>query len=122
MLLQAALATYAVACSDDAAESAGGIPDDNGSSSLPEAGVGRSDAKAPATTLRFAHLSPDFGPVDFCYRTAKSASFEGPVFTEGLGTPAHDAGLGDAANDDASTDASVDAAADSSTPSGGVSR
>jgi hypothetical protein len=67
---------------------------------LPEAAVGKSDAGTPATTMRLAHVAAELGPVDFCYRTAKASSFEGPVLGGGLGTVKHDggaeAGTGDA--------------------------
>ena len=102
-------AAYALACSDgDGSESNGSTDGDGGPSGLSEAGVVPVDAAPPATTMRLAHLAEDLGPVDFCYRMAKTSSFEGPVLGGGLGsqTPG-DAGIadgGDAGVDDGGTD------------------
>ena len=72
---------------------------DGGGGTLPEAGVGRSDADTPATTMRLAHVAADLGPVDFCYRAAKGTSFEGPVLGGGIGDPKRDGGA-EAGTDD----------------------
>ncbi len=90
-------AAYALACGDGAGSSDGGGNDgDGGSSGLSDAAVGPSDAAAPATTMRLAHVAEDLGPVDFCYRMAKTSSFEGPVLGGGLGgNTAGDAGKAD---------------------------
>ena len=98
VLLSLALASaglYALACGDDASGGGGGgIGGDGGNGTLPEAGVGTTDAEAPATTMRLAHVAADLGPVDFCYRAAKSTSFEGPVLGGGIGDPKRDGGDG----------------------------
>ena len=79
-------AAYTLACSDGSgSESNAGSDGDGGPGGLSEAGVGPTDAAAPATTMRLAHLAEALGPVDFCYRTAKTSSFEGPVLGRGLG-------------------------------------
>ena len=79
-------AAYALACSDGGGSgSDGGADGDGGPSGRPDAAVGPTDAAAPATTMRLAHLAEDLGPVDFCYRMAKTSSFEGPVLGGGLG-------------------------------------
>jgi len=77
---------YALACGGDGG-SGSGKPDDSdaGPGSLPDAAVEPSDGQSAATTMRLAHLAPDLGPVDFCYRMAKTSSFEGPVLGDGLG-------------------------------------
>jgi hypothetical protein len=98
-------AAIALACGDGGgAGSNGGADGDGGPSSLPDAAVGPADASAPATTMRLAHVSEDLGPVDFCYRLAKTSSFEGPVLGGGLGgvTPGD---AGDASDGDASATA-----------------
>jgi hypothetical protein len=47
--------------------------------------------------MRVAHLSPDLGPIDFCYRGALAGTFVGPVLSAGSratggGPPSKDAG------------------------------
>lgn len=100
-------AAVAVACGDGAGSSAnGGNDGDGGSSGLSDAAVGPSDATAPATTLRLAHVAEDLGPVDFCYRMAKTSSFEGPVLGGGLGsTKTPDAGNADGGDASSPADA-----------------
>ena len=117
-------AAYALACGDGAGSSSNsGTDGDGGSSGLSDAAVGPSDAAAPATTMRLAHVAEDLGPVDFCYRMAKTSSFEGPVLGGGLGgNKPGDAGQADGgdassadpldAGDDASTGDAGDAGAD----------
>jgi len=103
---------YALACGDDGgAGGGGGGGNDGGGSTLPDAGVGKTDAGAPATTMRLAHVAADLGPVDFCYRTAKSTSFEGPVLGGGLGGPKRDGGA-DGGEDDAAGGGDPDAGDD----------
>jgi hypothetical protein len=56
--------------------------------------------------MRFAHLAPAIGAIDFCYRDAKTSSFVGPVLGGGgatdAGPSASDAGEdADAAGEDA---------------------
>jgi hypothetical protein len=50
-------------------------------------------------TVRIAHLSPDFGPADFCWRVAGSTTYSGPVLYRGPAALLPDAGEdgGDAA-------------------------
>lgn len=102
-----------MACGDDVASDGSDVPIGDAGSSLPEAGVLPRDGATTTTIVRIANLSLDLGAVDFCYRTAKSSSFEGPVVGKGIGGPKRDAGAdadaGDAAND-ADDDASADAA------------
>lgn len=82
----------ALACGDGGDGGGNGNDDgDGGFIVLPDAAVGQSDARAPATTMRLAHLAPELGAVDFCYRTAKSTSFEGPVLSGGIGSMGRDA-------------------------------
>lgn len=114
-------AAYALACGSSGSEGSDKISDgDSGPGTLPDAAVGPSDAQSAATTMRLAHVAPDLGPVDFCYRMAKTSSFEGPVLGGGLGGGMPDAGTaedsGDAASGDASGSGVSDAAViDSST-------
>lgn len=89
-------AAYALACGGDGG-SGSGKPDDSdaGPGSLPDAAVGPNDAQSAATTMRLAHLAPDLAAVDFCYRMAKTSSFQGPVLGGGLGGGTIDAGTDD---------------------------
>jgi hypothetical protein len=81
-------AAYALACGGDGGSGTNQPGDgDGGTGSLPDAAVGPSDAQSAATTMRLAHLAPDLGQVDFCYRSAKTSSFQGPVLGDGLGAP-----------------------------------
>lgn len=97
-------AALALACGDGGGSGSGGGTDgDGGSGARPDAAVGPADASAPATTMRLAHLAEDLGPVDFCYRMAKTSSFEGPVLGGGKGSLARDAG----ASADGATDANA---------------
>lgn len=106
-------AAVALACGDGAGSSSnGGNDDDGGSSGLSDAAVGASDAAAPTTTLRIAHVAEDLGPVDFCYRMAKTSSFEGPVLGGGLGSnKTRDAGNADGGDANPAADA-LDAGGD----------
>ena len=67
------------------------------------------DASAPdagmlTTTLRLANLSPDLGPIDFCYRAPAMQTFNGPVLSPGMpGMTAGDAGAEAAADASAET-------------------
>ncbi len=79
---------------------------------------GGSDAGGLTTTIRLAHLSPDTGNVDLCYRAPNAQVFTGPVFSPsptdaGAGEPdAGDSGTSDAdggSGQDAAADAPVDA-------------
>jgi hypothetical protein len=90
-------AAYAIACGDSGGSGSGSTDTgDGGFTSLPEAAVGPTDAESPATTMRLAHVAPDLGAVDFCYRMATTSSFQGPVLNGGLGSSVkHDAGARD---------------------------
>ncbi len=97
LLVAAPLACVAVAsCGEDAGGSNfGGVdgsidPSLDGAAS-PDANV---DAAATSAAFRLAHLSPDVGRIDVCYRTSPSEAFTGPLL---LGVPAPDAGVADAA-------------------------
>jgi hypothetical protein len=71
---------------------------------------GGSDAAPSATaTMRLAHMVPDLGPLDFCWRASGSATFTGPMLHAAL-----DAGpdAGDASLDGSPTDADADAGDD----------
>jgi hypothetical protein len=111
-------AAYALACGSSGSAGSDKISDgDSGPGTLPDAAVGPSDAQSAATTMRLAHVAPDLGPVDFCYRMAKTSSFEGPVLGGGLGGNMPDAGTaddsgdsGDASSGDASAAGIADAA------------
>ena len=111
----------ALACGDSGGAGGGGTDsNDGGVSTAPEAGIGKTDAGALATTMRLAHVAADLGPVDFCYRNAKSTSFEGPVLGEGLGDPKRDGGAEGGEAGGPPPDAGVDAAeADAGAPSVG---
>ena len=103
-----------LACGDGGGGNGSGADDgDGGPANLPDAGVVGSDTGEPATTMRLAHVASDLGPVDFCYRRAKTTSFEGPVLGGGLGIGTKDAAAGDADDSgSAAFDASDDAATD----------
>jgi hypothetical protein len=109
----AAGAMVAIACSDGAgSDSTGGSDGDGGPTGLSDAAVGHTDATSPATTVRVAHLAEDLGPVDFCYRMAKTSSFDGPVLGGGLGgLPPVDGGADGGDGGDP-----LDAAIDAGTP------
>jgi hypothetical protein len=59
--------------------------------------------------MRLAHVAADLGPVDFCYRTAKSTAFEGPVLGGGIGDPKRDGGADGGDEGGIDPDASLDA-------------
>jgi hypothetical protein len=78
----------------------------------------------PTTTMRFAHLAPSFGPVDFCYQGAKKGTFVGPVLRGGPPSPDpkdHEDDAGDGGNADTQdggeepSDADADAGVDAGT-------
>jgi len=106
--MSAGLGALVPGCGDGDGDSGGGSSfTEAGPGSPTEAGVVPSDAGVPTATMRLAHLSSDLGPVDFCYRTAKTSSFVGPVLGGGLGVPRRDAGV-DPSADGGATDASDD--------------
>lgn len=73
-----------------------------GTTGAPQLDASGSDAIAPQSAIRFAHLAPA-GDVDFCYRKIGTDEFVGPVFgPSDAGAPS-----ADAASSDASVDASV---------------
>jgi len=101
-------AAYALACGGDGSSGTNQPDDgDGGGGLVPDAAVGPSDAQSAATTMRLAHLAPDLGPIDFCYRIAKTSSFEGPVLGDGLGSPSNDGGA-TGANGDGGDDGGAD--------------
>lgn len=109
----------AIACGDSGGSGSGGAnAGDGGSGALPDAAVGQSDTGPPATTMRLAHVAQGLGSVDFCYRTASSTSFEGPVIGGGLGTIKKDAGAADAGDGGGDLDAGSDDAADAADAGG----
>jgi hypothetical protein len=78
-----------------------------------------------SSTMRLANMSPDLGPVDFCWRVAGSGSFTGPVIATpldaGVGPGPQDASeAGDATVDAESLDASSDEPAEDDAPDGAV--
>ncbi|MBX3186297.1 MAG: DUF4397 domain-containing protein [Labilithrix sp.] len=91
-LVFAAAAAHASACGDSGASDDGNLDGGAGAPTLPDTGVGFDDARAPAATMRLAHVAPGLGPVDFCYRSATTSSFEGPVLGGGGPGPRADAG------------------------------
>lgn len=99
--LGAALAA-ATACAEGVLGASHPVDGGGGPNVVGEGGVTTSDAGPPTTTMRLAHLAPDLGAVDFCYRPAKSSSFEGPVLDRGAAGPKSDAAAADA---DAASDA-----------------
>jgi hypothetical protein len=73
--------------------------------------------------MRLVHLSPDLGPIDFCWRLSGAATFNGPMlgpFADG-GAGGGDAGSTDTGSDGAAGDATLadSGASDSSTASDG---
>jgi hypothetical protein len=116
-LLCATLAQIA-ACSDDRASSDfRGENGDGSVGSLPEAGVGGGDGDAPAATMRLAHLASDLGPIDFCYQTAGTGTFEGPVIGRGAPGPRSDASASaDADAEGGPGEAGADAGRDAAVP------
>jgi hypothetical protein len=127
---------YALACGDSEGSNGEGSNDgDGGGGTVPDAEIVPSDAGALGTTMRLAHLSSDLGAVDFCYRMAKTSSFEGPVLGGGLGTITKDAGYeggdggdagvaedGDATIDDAGGEAGAEGGAPAAVIYGTVSK
>ncbi|MBX3220253.1 MAG: DUF4397 domain-containing protein [Labilithrix sp.] len=103
----------ATSCGDDGAsrdlDSAG-----NGRAPIPQdAQASDADGDAPVSTMRFAHLAPGVGPVDFCYQGVRKGTFVGPVLGGGAAPAPTDAG--DADTDDLEDDP-LDAGADDAGP------
>jgi hypothetical protein len=68
------------ACGQD-----GDAPDDGAlehpvPGSRPSPGIDDRGGSAATATVRVANLAPHLGPIDLCYRTAGTGTFEGPVF------------------------------------------
>lgn len=57
------------------------------------------------STMRLANMSPDLGPVDFCWRVAGSGSFTGPVIATPLDAGTPGSSLDAAEGGDATVDA-----------------
>jgi hypothetical protein len=114
-----AIGGLAVACSDSPSAAAVDETDGGARATVPNAprDGSASDAIAPSTAVRFAHIAP-FGPIDFCYRRAATDEFVGPLFgpSDGGTTANGDANVVDdsSAPDTDSGDAAVpdDAAGD----------
>lgn len=106
----AVFSAYALGCEDEGGGLAGGVTEGDGGANIPpDAAIGPGDAEAPATTMRLAHVASDLGAVDFCYRTASTTAFQGPVLGGGRGGPERDAGGGAGDGGDAAA-AAADAA------------
>jgi hypothetical protein len=99
-----AAAVCHAACSDDGSVGDITANDSGVPQTQPEGGNHEPDAEVPTTTIRIAHLAPEVGPIDFCWRTRNEGNFEGPVL--GGGSPQTDAGV-DADASDADADAPV---------------
>ncbi len=125
-LLAALLAPCAAAIPAGACNSQGAAVDAGADGTVVMAGgdSGNEDAEGDgggvlSSTMRLANMSPDLGPVDFCWRVAGSGSFTGPVIATpldaGIGSSPQDASdAGDVAVeaeslDDGSTEAAEDA-------------
>lgn len=98
------LALAAYACSDDASDGSITDTDNPPAPTLPDATVLPSDSGSPKSIMRLAHLATglDIEKVDFCWKSAGSGSFEGPVLGAGVV-------VGDDAGQDAGDDADLDA-------------
>jgi hypothetical protein len=116
-LLAALLAPCAAAIPAGGCNNQGAAADAGGDGTIVTAGgdSGNEDAEADgggvlSSTMRLANMSPDLGPVDFCWRVAGSGSFTGPVIATpldgGIGPGLQDASdAGDAAVEAESLDA-----------------
>jgi hypothetical protein len=109
-LLVAVLAPCALAIPGAGCSSAGNAADASADSTfvIPGADANNGEAEGDggvgiATTMRLANMSPNLGPVDFCWRVTGAGSFTGPV----LGGPADGGILGPPP--DATADAGSDA-------------
>jgi len=80
-LLASALGVVVVtSCSDDEPPGEFSEPRDGGLMLPPQdARPNDLDSGPPVSTMRIAHLAPDLGPIDFCYQSAQSGTFIGPV-------------------------------------------
>ncbi len=127
--LAAVLGAFAVGCGGDAA---GGSGDAGNDASVIDPGRdgtagndGPDGAATVTTTFRVAHVSPDLGAFDVCYRLATTTSWIGPLFAPSTppdaAAPPADATSDASAIDAAIGDARADAvASDAAPPSIGV--
>ena len=111
-----AAVVVSVACgADDGGGTELDEPNDSGPPPIrADARTSGSDAEAPMSTIRLAHLAAETGPIDFCYQEAHAGIFVGPV----LGGPKlakPDAGDAEADADVVDADV-VDADVDAATP------
>ncbi len=53
--------------------------DGGNAATSPAPGVGGNDAAVATAAIRLAHVAPDLGAIDFCYRAAKTSTYVGPV-------------------------------------------
>lgn len=92
-LLASALGVGVVtSCSDDQPAGEVSEPADGGSRAPPhDARPTDLDSGPPLSTMRIAHLAPELGPIDFCYQTAQSGTWIGPVL-ESPAPPEEDGG------------------------------
>lgn len=105
-LLASALGLVVVtSCSDDEPPDEVSEARDAGAKALPQdARPNDLDSGPPVSTMRIAHLAPELGPIDFCYQTAQSGTFVGPV----LESPAAPRGDGGDGGDDGYADGDAD--------------
>jgi hypothetical protein len=94
LLAFAALVVAAPSCADDDAISDIGSFDGAPPPPAPDAaglGDGPDGGVLATTTFRVAHLSPDLGRIDVCYRTSPSDAFTGPMIAASGSADAVDA-------------------------------
>lgn len=109
------------ACADDEGGTGFEDSDAGGLGTRSDASVLPRDGGVPLATVRFAHLAPDLGSLDLCYRTAGTSTFEGPVLGGPRSPRPLDAGDDGAADATAPLDASgptTDAAPDGAAAAG----
>lgn len=121
--LTAVLAAFAVGCTADAA---GGSGAGNDASVIDPGRDGTTGNDGPdgaatvTTTFRVAHVSPDLGAFDVCYRLATTTSWIGPLFAPSTppdaAAPPADATSDASALDGALSDARADAVASDAAP------
>lgn len=119
----AAQAALIGACSSNDAGASDASPDYFGVTTPPGDAAqsdGGDDSGGGATaTMRLAHMAPDLGPLDFCWRASGAATFTGPVLNAALDAGAAAA---DASPDGPTIDADAagvgDAGADSTIDAG----
>ncbi len=95
-------ALLAGACSDEALPPGSDERDGGDLGTRPDAAVAPRDAEPPVAVARFAHLAPDLGAVDICYRAAGTSTFLGPLLDGGTRGARRDAGADASAAVDAS--------------------